>query len=232
MKKSISLVALAMGLTSSPMFAAELEVTVTNLTNGSYFTPLLVAAHTEGTALFTVGESASVSLQEMAEGGSIGLLVDDLNAASADLIANPAGGLLGPGLSTTANLSTATENVELSVVAMILPTNDGFIGLNGITIPTEPGTYVFDVDAYDSGTEANDEVKGSGARGMPGFPFPGPVGTTSGNNGTGVSTNAEGFVHIHRNVLGDTDFDGGMSDIVSTVQRWLNPVARVTVIVN
>ncbi|MFT6639349.1 MAG: hypothetical protein ACJAUZ_000339 [Flavobacteriaceae bacterium] len=40
---------------------------------------------------------------------------------------------------------------------------------------------------------------------------------------------AEGFVHIHRNVLGDHDAEGGSSDINAAVHRLLNPVARITV---
>ena len=114
---------------------------------------------------------------------------------------------------------------------MVLPSNDGFLGLNSITVPTEPGTYTYNVSAYDAGTEANDEVRGSGAPGEAGFPAPGPVDTSSGMNGTGVAATVEGFVHIHRNVLGDADPAGGVSDINSSVHRWLNPVARVTVTV-
>ena len=50
-----------------------------------------------------------------------------------------------------------------------------------------------------------------------------------GDDGTGVAAEVEGFVHVHRNVLGDADATGGVSDIDSTVHRWLNPVARVTI---
>ena len=48
-------------------------------------------------------------------------------------------------------------------------------------------------------------------------------------NGTGVAADVEGFVHIHRNVLGDTSATDGVSDIDATVHRWLNPVASVTI---
>lgn len=96
------------------------------------------------------------------EGGAIDGLVADLAACNATTTENPAGGLLAPGASTTASLNTddAPDNTRLSIVAMILPSNDGFMGLNGIAIPTEPGTYVYNVNAYDAGTEANDEVVG------------------------------------------------------------------------
>ena len=87
------------------------------------------------------------------------------------------------------------------------------------------------VNAYDAGTEANDEIIGGGAPGAAGYPAPPPVAAASGSGGTGVNATAEGFVHIHRNVLGDDNLSGGDSDIVNTVHRWLNPVVRVVVTV-
>lgn len=229
----LSAAAFALSISSSS-FATDFSVSVTNLTQGLYFTPLLVAAHPAESRLFSTGATASTGLQEMAEGGSIATLASDLTAAGAVIQENPAAGLLGPGQSTSTMLNTddSPDNAYLSVVAMVLPTNDGFLGLNAISIPTEPGTYTYNVNAYDAGTEGNDEIRGGGAPGVPGYPAPGPIDESSGMNGTGFATPAEGFVHIHRNVIGDTDANGGVSDIDATVHRWLNPVARVTVTVN
>jgi len=118
------------------------------------------------------------------------------------------------------------------IVAMLLPTNDGFAGLNAVDIPTDPGTYEFYVAAYDAGTEANDELlTGGGAPGVAGIPA--DPGGLAGANGTGAAgTDANTTVHIHRGSLGDTDAAGGASDLDSRVHRWLNPVIRVTVTVN
>ena len=221
-------------LASSTAAATELDIEITNLTRGSWFTPFLVAAHTPDTTLFTAGEAASANLQAMAEGGDISGLAADVSAMNATFVENPAGGLLAPGANTSLTLNTdaAPDNTALSIVAMLLPSNDGFMGLNAVAIPTDAGTYVFEVSTYDAGTEANDEIVGSGAPGEPGYPAPPPVAATSGTGGSGVDTSTEGFVHIHRNVLGDTDLEGGSSDIDSTVHRWLNPVVRVVVDVN
>ncbi|MBB1487107.1 spondin domain-containing protein [Oceanospirillum sediminis] len=214
--------------------AADLTVSITNLTRGVYFTPVLAGAHNPANALFSAGEAASANLQAMAEGGDIAGLSADLSAAGAVVVENPAGGMLQPGMSTSFSLNTDANaaNTHLSLVAMMLPTNDGFVALNNMAIPATPGTYTYDLNAYDAGTEANDEIRGGGAPGTPGFPAPGPIDTSAGNNGTGVASNAEGYVHIHRNVLGDTDASGGVSDIDSVVHRWLNPVARVVITVN
>ena len=114
---------------------------------------------------------------------------------------------------------------------MLLPTNDAFAGLNAIEIPTEPGTYTFNLPAYDSGTEANDELlTGGGAPGAPGMPAdPGGLTGTGGTGLAGPDNNPN--VHIHRGAVGDSDATGGASDLDNRVHRWLNPVARVTITV-
>lgn len=213
--------------------AVEFNVRITNLANGIYYTPFLVAAHPAGTSLFSVGQPASASLQAMAEGGDISGLVTDLQGLGATIAENPAGGLLAPATTTDVDLNTdGTSNELLTIVAMLLPTNDAFAGLNGVPIPTEPGTYVFDVPAYDAGTEANDErLTGGGAPGAAGIPAD-PGGLT-GTGGTGAAVaDANATVHIHRGSLGDLDPDGGVSDLDSSVHRWLNPVIRVVITVN
>lgn len=216
----------------SPLtMAQQLEVTVTNLTNGIHYTPLVVTAHTDAVSLFTLGESASAELQAMAEGGDISGLVTVLGDASADVVENPAAGLLAPAASTTAMLDTDDANMYLSVAGMMLPTNDGFVALNSWPIPTEAGTYTVYLNAYDAGTEANDEIiNGGGASGTPGIPV--APGGDGGTGATGVtSTEANEMVHVHRGALGDDDPAGGKSDLDNTVHRWLNPVAKVTVVV-
>lgn len=232
MKKS--LIAGLIALTASPsLFAATYKVEVQNLTRGIYFTPLIVSAHPSSAKFFTTGTAASSNLQKMAEGGDISGLSVDMTNAAAKSVENPAAGLLAPGASTMANLGDpGTANTQLSIVAMMLPTNDGFIALNNMTLPTAKGTYTYMLNAYDSGTEANNEIRGGGAPGAAGMPVPPPLESLVGKNGTGiVGATAEGFVHIHRGALGDADLNAGKSDINAESQRWLNPVARVTVTV-
>ena len=231
MKKNIFAGLLALTFIPST-FAADYSVKIENLTHGVYFTPLLVSAHPTGTTLFTSGMPASANLQAMAEGGNISGLAADLVAVGAKSIENPASGLLMPGKYTMADLGDpGVANTQLSITAMLLPTNDGFVTLNNLTLPTMPGTYTYLLNAYDAGTEANDEIRGSGASGMAGMPVPPPLEALVGTGGTGINATAEGYVHIHRGVLGDHNATGGASDIDASSQRWLNPVARVTLTV-
>lgn len=140
-------------------------------------------------------------------------------------------GLLAAGAKTGGIMLDTQAMTHLSVVAMVLPTNDAFIGLDAWEIPTTAGTYTLNLNAYDAGTEANDEIINGG--GMPGAPgIPAAPGGDGGTNGTGVmDTSSNTNVHIHPGVLGDTDTAGGMSDVDSRIHRWLNPVARVVVVV-
>lgn len=234
MKKSLSAALLAVSFVAAPAAnAVDFDVQITNLSNSIYFTPLLVAAHPAGNNLFTVGQPASANLQAMAEGGDTSGLLADVTALGATNVDNPAAGLLNPATSVSFNMNTdGTSNDRLSIVAMLLPTNDGFAGLNAVEIPTATGTYTFDVPAYDAGTEANDElITGGGAPGVAGIPAdPGGLAGTGGSGAAGADANPN--VHIHRGTLGDTDAAAGTSDLDSRVHRWLNPVIRVTVTVN
>lgn len=207
---------------------AQHSVTVTNLTAGIYFTPLLVAAHGGSATLFDVGGEASAALQAMAEGGDISGLSAAVTAAGGMVVENPAEGLLGPGASTSFMVSTDGAT-HLSVVAMMLPTNDGFIGLDDWAIPAS-GTHMVYLNAYDAGTEANDEIiNGNGAPGAPGIPK--APGGDGGTNGVGVASTEAMVVHIHPGNVGDEDPTGGASDVDSRVHRWLNPVAMLTITV-
>jgi len=219
-------------LMTTPALARDIDVSITNLTHGIYFTPLLVAAHGADTHLFQTGHKANSSLQAMAEGGDLSGLINDIEMAGGTYVQDPASGILPPGESTTAHLHVkGNKSANLSITAMLLPTNDGFVGLDAVTIPNEHGRYTYDLNGYDAGTEANDEIiTGGGAPGVPGIPAdPGE------NNGTGASgtagTDHNTKVHIHRGILGDSQPNSGKSDLDEQVHRWLNPVARVVVTV-
>lgn len=219
----------AMIFASSTVVAQDLSITVTNLTQGLYFTPILTSAHASDNHIFMSGTAATAELQAMAEGGDISGLVSMLSNADANNSENPAAGLLAPSMSTTYTLTNDSANTHLSLVTMVLPSNDGFVGLDSWKIPTEAGTYTINLNAYDAGTEANNElVNGGGAPGVLGIPA--APGGDAGTNGTGVTdTESNTLIHIHRGNLGDDEMDGGKSDLNNSIHRWLNPVAKLTI---
>ena len=224
-KKTVIATMLGLSAISVNVQAEQFTVKIENLTNGIYFTPLLVAAHDSSTKLFQSGTSANASLEAMAEGGDISGLVADIAGTSPTTVENPAAGLLAPGASTTTSTldTDSTANNYLSIVGMMLPTNDGFVGLNSWEIPSAAGTYSFTINGYDAGTEANDELTAS---------IPAPIDFGTGTGGSGVATSDNNTnVHIHRGSIGDDNSAGGISDLDNSVHRWLNPIARITVVV-
>ena len=212
--------------------AAELSITLTNLTGGMHFTPQLLVAHTADVDVFEVGSQASSGLATLAEGGDTSVLGADLDTTPANSTHATVEGLLAPATTTAVQTFNTEGHAYLSVVAMLLPTNDAFVGLDSWAIPSSPGTYHVTLNAYDAGSEANDEIiNGAGALGVVGIPA--APGGNAGTGGTGVTaTEANSTVHIHRGQLGDSDPTGGVSDVDSSIHRWLNPVARLTVTVN
>ncbi len=234
MKTTISatLLSLSLGLSAAASASGQaVDVEITNLANATYFTPLLIAVHRPRFHLFQVGVPASESLRAMAEGGDVGGLIAEVIAARGSYVENPAGGVLAPGASTSAAVEMRGNNRHLSVTAMLLPTNDGFVGLDGMSIPRRPGVYTYHLNGYDAGTEANDElITGGGDPGVPGIPA--DPGGSAGANGTGLAgPDHNPAVHVHRGVVGDLNSAGGPSDLDAGVHRWLNPVAKVTVTV-
>jgi hypothetical protein len=232
-------------LAASSAHAANITVRVSNLTGGIFYTPFLFVAHPATQHLFEIGKASSTEFAAMAEGGNIAPLAALVKQTGAQTVENPVAlaggpligpGMLAPGASVSADMTTTAANTNLSVVAMLLPTNDAFAGLDSWAIPTTPGTYTLFLNAYDNGSEANTELFGGvpGDVAVPGIPA--DPGGKRGRNGTGVvpasPNNLEpNVVHIHRGTVGDTDPNGGISDLDSRIHRWLNPVVRVTVTV-
>jgi hypothetical protein len=215
---------------NTPAGGRDVSVEITNLTNAIYFTPLLVARHNRNTDLFELGEAASANLQAMAEGGDISGLISDLEAGGNDYVDNPAGGLLAPGATAIAKFDHVRGHKRyLSIVGMLLPTNDGFVGLDSLKIPKRKGTYTYTLQGYDAGTEANDEIiTGGGAPNAPGIPA--DPGMNAGSGGlASVEADHNQTVHLHRGNIGDNDPIGGNSDLDARVHSWQGPVAKVVI---
>lgn len=194
--------------------AMEYEVTVTNLTRGQQFTPILVATHKAGVRLFELGSPASPQLKTLAEEGNVAPL-------TALLLSNPevrdvvnSGGLLGPGSSVTQRVSTRGNLDNVSVAAMLIPTNDAFFAVNDAEGPNGHQTITVFSPAYDSGTERNDETCAS---------IPGPNFIECGGpGGGGAPGGGEGYVHIHAGIH-------GIGNLHPELRDWRNPVARITI---
>jgi Spondin_N len=201
---------LAMATAAADDDPAFFEVTVTNATAAQSFTPILVTTHAVGAVLFRLGEPASAELAVLAEGGDTAPLAAALAQNEQVLDVQSTSGLLAPGASTTIRVATRGRFDRVSVAAMLIPTNDSFLALNGMEGPRGRHSVTVAVPAYDAGSEPNDNRCAS---------IPGPV---CGGEGTSPQAGGEGFVHISRGIHGNGDLDPAVYD-------WRNPVAHITV---
>lgn len=186
------------------------SVTITNLTRGQSFTPILVASHKEGVKLFAPGNPASPELAALAEGGNTMPLATLLMGMNDVLDVADSGGLLLPGATVTVTVETKGKFNHVSVASMLIPTNDAFFALNGIKGASGKKTVVVMAPAWDAGSEPNDELCAN---------IPGPV--CSGAGGS-PGAGGEGFVHIHAGIH-------GIGDLLAAERDWRNPVARITI---
>ncbi len=224
MKKLILPIAISM-LAAAQSQAVQLEISIANISGGNTFTPVLTAAHNSDTYLFKTGTMASDALAMMAEGGDISGLEAMVTGSA---VTATAPGLTMAGMSNSVTID-AMDYQYLSLTAMILPTNDGFVGLDSWMIPQTPGTYTIRVSSYDAGSELNDEIiNGGGSLGTAGIP--GAPGGQGGINAMGIPGAMESaYVHTHPGVIGDLDMNGGYSDVNAAVHKWQDPIALVTV---
>ncbi|MEM8622103.1 MAG: spondin domain-containing protein [Pseudomonadota bacterium] len=150
-----------------------LRITVTNDSpaGGTFLTPFWFGLHDDGFDLFEVGGVTSAGLEAIAEDGTFDAIVDDLLAGTPDGQGGVVTGAAGP----IATDETTFLNVDvndptltplLSLAAMVLPSNDAFVGTDAaIAIFDEAGdflgpqTIVFTgEDVLDAGTEVNTEL--------------------------------------------------------------------------
>jgi len=192
----------------------QYAVTVTNVTRGQTFTPILVATHKAGLRLFELGQPASAELAIVAEEGDTAPLAAALAALPEVKDVVSSGALLPPGESVTIRVGTQGTFDHVSLVSMLIPTNDGFFALNGVQGPRGRGMMRLFSAAYDAGSERNDELCGS---------IPGPFFAECGGPGGGGMPGGgeEGYVHSHAGIH-------GIGNLVAADRDWRNPVAQVT----
>ena len=195
------------------------EITLTSLTTGppggQIFSPPIFATHTSAANLGMVGQPANPALVTLAETGAVSGLLALAGAVGANTAV--ADGLVHPGQSVTVRLTGNAMNNALTVAAMLVSTNDGFI-LGSTPLYDEDGMPVsttLDLIAFDAGSEENTELASD---------IPGPTAALEENPG---ATNArapteDGVIMPHPGVQ-------GIGDLPKAFLGWTEPVATLTI---
>jgi len=190
-------------------------VQIDNLTENQPFAPLAVVLHKPGYHPYSLGDMADMSLESLAEGGDPSELLAAADSNPAVLAGTASTGLTLPGNKTSVAVKGLSTMPRLSVVGMLVNTNDGFIGLDDVDLSElkRGETLVLNARIYDAGTEANTESAAS----VPG----------QGGEGFNAARDDRDFVAVHPGVVSMDDGLGTSS--LDQSHRFDNPGARIRV---
>jgi Spondin_N len=185
------------------------DVTITNLTRpGSQpLSPPLFVVHSNEADAWSLGEIATHPVAAIAE---------DANNAPAESafaalpgvrdVFTGAGGPIPPGATRTYAVETRGQFNRLSVLTMLVNTNDAFTGLDSLRLLGHGDTLR--TRAYDAGSEANNEDADF---------IPGPC-----CNHPFVRDPEGALIRMHPGIAGVGDLD-------PAVYGWTGPVARIAI---
>ena len=189
------------------------RVTVTNATKGQVISPPLAVFHQRSIALFEVGEPVVDELAIIAEDGDPGPFADVLAGVPEVSGLGAAPGPVPPGQSVTWEVDARVGH-RLSVVGMLVNTNDVCFAINSVQLPRSRfSSSTWTGNAYDAGSEANNEDCGF---------IPGPACQGAGA-GVRDTAGAEGYVTVSNGIH-------GIADLSPAAYDWRNPTVRVHVV--
>ena len=189
------------------------EVTITNITKGQVFSPPVLVTHTEDVALFEVGQPALEELAIVAEDGAGGPLADLVSTLPQVAQAQATMAPIPPGGSAVYKISSRRGFNVISIVSMMVNTNDALIAIDSKQLPRwRYSSRTYNALGYDAGSEGNNED----CRFIPGPACP------MGSGNMRSTDDAEGFVHIHNGVH-------GIQDLSAAAYDWRNPVATIEI---
>jgi len=190
------------------------KVTVTNLTppgpgapGSQPLSPPLFVLHSNKAHVWRVGELASHGVAAIAEDADNRVLESALpQLPGIRTVFTGAGGPIPSGQSRTFMVRTSGRFDRLSVVTMLVNTNDAFTGLDALRLRGHGATL--ERMAYDAGSEANNELVGF---------IPGPC-----CNHPFVRDPEGQLIRPHQGITGVGELDPALYD-------WQDPAARFTI---
>ena len=197
------------------------EIQMVNLTNNQPLSPVALIAHTSGYSAFNDGEVASLALETLAEGGDNAPLIVEAEQADEYITHATTTGPIGPKSTGTLNIQVPNgdaEDLRLTMVSMLVNTNDAFTGLDEADISSiEAGaTMTLTGFTWDSGTELNTEASGT---------MPGPA-----DGGIGFEATRDDTINLVRFHAGVVTADDGLtSSVLDESHRFLNPTSRIII---
>jgi len=192
---------------------AQYEITLENLTPATGagasqpLSPPVFATHAPSFRLFHLDGYASDELRQVAEDAVNDPLVTRLESSERVFETTTGDAVILPGDMATYTIDAKIGFHKLTLVSMLVNTNDGFTGVNKLNLQRQ-GSKTFYLRAFDAGTEENTELESD---------IPGPC---CGSHGVRVPTHQR--IRFHQGIL-------GVGDLHPAVYDWDGPVAKLTV---
>ena len=132
---------------------------------GAHFSPLIGGVHNDQITFLEAGGTASAGVEQMAELGQANglhseVFSETLNNGNA-LSVLERGGNIGPTATVTLEATLTTDYPRVTLVTMIAPSPDWFVGVSGLSLLDGSGDWVasltVDLYAWDAGTEDGTE---------------------------------------------------------------------------
>lgn len=204
-----------------PQESVTFEVSIRNVTNSQPLSPLAVIVHKGTYSVFTLGETASLELEMLAESGDPSALLSAADSDARVLGTQVGSGIIMPGMAETVTITATGRpplDLRISVLTMPVNTNDAFTGVNSLDLNdlATGESILLSGIVYDAGTEANTEAASD---------VPGPAAGGEGFNAT--RDDILNLVTIHGGVV--TRDDGLATSALTNQHRFLNPVALFTI---
>jgi spondin N len=143
------------------------RVTITNLTppgsgapGSQPLSPPLFVVHSGQADVWSVGEIASHGVAAIAEDANNAVLESALpQMRDVKTVFTGAGGPIPSGATRSFTVETSGRFSRLSVVTMLVNTNDAFTGLDSLRLGSRGDRPSLEPMAYDAGSERNNELK-------------------------------------------------------------------------
>ena len=209
-----ALATIALATPASAAGSTTWKITITNLTplgpgapGSQPLSPPLFVVHTNRAHVWRVGELANHGVAAIAEDADNSILESALpQLPGIRTVFTGAGGPIPSGQSRTFTVRTSGRFDRLSVLTMLVNTNDAFTGLDALQLRGRGATLAR--MAYDAGSERNNELVGF---------IPGPC-----CNHPFVRDPEGQLIHPHPGITGAGELDPALYD-------WQDPVARFTI---
>ena len=152
--------------------------------DGSHFSPLIGGVHNADVAFLEAGGTATPGIEAMAERGRTAALSEEIKAAGANArsVLRKESGSGATESSTFEAVVLTADHPRITLLSMIAPSPDWFVGVFGLSLLNAEGNWVValtvDLYPYDAGTEEGEEFSFDNAATV-------PQGTITSLKGTG-----------------------------------------------